>query len=222
MKSVAGALLLLLFLSCSVHLWAQEEEEGNDNRKSNGNLGWPISVPLNPTGQFAKVGTGITYGAGYNFTRSHAVIGEFMWDWLHPNVNNLIGVSGVSGHSNLYTLTGEYRYEQRGETFGTYFIAGGGWYWRHSSLTTSVVTGSSITCTTAWVWWGATCSSGVVTSTETLKSSTSNALGGNAGIGFTIRVGEAPWRVYVEARYHYAPMKNVNTQLVLTTVGIRY
>lgn len=221
MKRALLTVLMSIALLTSVSMWAQEDEP-NDNRKSNGNLGLPISLPLAPMGQIAQAGIGVTYGAGYNFTRRHAVIGEFMWDWLHPNINGLPGVSGANGHGNLYTLTANYRFELRGQKFGTYFLAGGGWYLRHSSLTKTVVTGSAVTCTQEWLWWGATCSSGVVTNQETLRSSSSSAFGVNGGIGFTVRVGDAPWRVYVESRYHYAPTKFVNTQLVITTVGIRY
>ena len=221
MKSPVTTLLLISLLLSSVTMWAQDEEP-NDNRKSNGNLGLPISVPLNPMGQFAQLGTGVIYGAGYNFTRRHAVIGEFMWDWLHPSVSALTGVANLNGHSNLYVLTGNYRFELRGKALGTYLIAGGGWYMRHSSLSTTVVTGNSITCTPTWLWWGATCTSGLVDSNQTLKSSSSSAFGANGGIGFTVRVGDAPWRVYVESRYHYAPTRHINTQLVTTTVGIRY
>jgi hypothetical protein len=222
MKSALSKLLLVSVLLGTVTLWAQEEEEGDDNRKSNGHLGLPISVPLNPMGQFARPGTGVTYGAGYNFTRRHAVIGEFMWDWLHPSVSGLTGATNVNGHSDLYVFTGNYRFELRGKKLGTYLMTGGGWYLRHSSLGTNIVTGSAITCTREWLWWGATCSSGLVSSEQTHISSSSSAFGVNGGIGFTIRVGEAPWRVYVESRYHYAPTRYVNTQLVITTVGIRY
>jgi hypothetical protein len=221
MNSALTKFVVLTLLLAPFTLSAQDEE-GNDNRKSNGQLGLPISIPLNPMGQFAQAGTGITYGAGYNFTRRHALIGEFMWDWLHPNVSRLPGITSADAHSNLYTLTANYRFELRGQVFGTYFIAGGGWYLRHSSLTQTVVTGESITCTHEWLWWGATCSSGVVTNEHTLRSSSSSNLGANGGIGFTVRVGEAPWRVYVESRYHYAPSRFVHTQLVITTVGIRY
>lgn len=221
MKSILAKALLSIAILTPVLGWAQEEE-ANDDRKSNGQLGLPISIPLNPMGQFALAGTGITYGAGYNFTRRHALIGEFMWDWLHPNASGLPGITSADGHSNLYAVTANYRFELRGQSLGTYFLAGGGWYLRHSSITTSVVTGSSITCTPEWLWWGAACSSGVVTNENTLRSSSSSAFGVNGGIGFTIRVGDALWRVYVESRYHYAPTKFVNTQLVVTTVGIRY
>jgi len=221
MKSAIGKLLLVSLLLGSVTVRAQEEEP-DDNRKSNGHLGLPVSAPLNPMEQFARPGTGVIYGAGYNFTRRNAVIGEFMWDWLHPSVSGLTGTPNIDGHSNLYTITGNYRYELRGKTFGAYFIAGGGWYLRHSSLTTPVVTGNSIICTPVWLWWGATCAAGSVTADQTLKSSSSSAFGANGGIGFTVRVGDAPWRVYVESRYHYAPTRHINTQLVITTVGIRY
>jgi len=221
MRSAVNTFLLVLLLFSSATMWAQEEEP-NDNRKSNGHLGLPISAPLNPMGQIARPGIGVIYGAGYNFTRRHAVIGEFMWDWLHPSVSGLTGTPNLNGHSNLYALTGNYRFELRGKALGAYFIAGGGWYARKSSLTTPVVTGNSIKCTPTWLWWGATCTAGLVAADRTLRSSSSSALGANGGIGFTVRVSDAPWRFYVESRYHYAPTRHINTQLVTTTIGIRY
>jgi hypothetical protein len=33
---------------------------------------------------------------------------------------------------------------------------------------------------------------------------------------------EAPYRFYVEARYHYAPTKNMSTHFMAITLGIRY
>jgi hypothetical protein len=41
-------------------------------------------------------------------------------------------------------------------------------------------------------------------------------------MGVTIRVGGAPARMYVEARYHFAPNAGISTKLVAVTVGIRY
>jgi hypothetical protein len=46
--------------------------------------------------------------------------------------------------------------------------------------------------------------------------------GGNAGGGFTFRVGDAPYRIYTEARYHYAPTAHVNSQFVTVTTGVRF
>src|SRR5262249_43689105 len=46
--------------------------------------------------------------------------------------------------------------------------------------------------------------------------------GANGGLGVTARGGGAPYRVYAESRYHYAPFKNINARVLTVTFGIRY
>src|SRR5437867_1777899 len=226
MRLLSRVFLTISFLVGVGVTWAQDKSD--DNPRFSTNLGLPISAPLNPTARFAGPGAGLVYGAGYNFTRRYSVLGEFMWDWLNPGSGALTPVrvalqaNNISAHSSLYTLTGNFKFELRGRALGTYFIGGGGWYVRRSSLTRVIVTGSNITCAPVWLWWGASCTSGVVTANQTLASSSSSALGANGGIGFTARVGDAPYRVYVETRYHYAPTRNISTQLIVASVGIRY
>jgi hypothetical protein len=72
------------------------------------------------------------------------------------------------------------------------------------------------------LWWGFECSSGTVTSNQTLASSTSDSLGVNGGFGVTFKVAEPRYRFYMEARYHYAPNKNVKTEVIPVTIGIRF
>lgn len=226
MRSTRNAIIAFGLLLLAIRL--AHAQEGDDNPKANINLGMTISAPLNPTARFANIGWGLTIGAGYNFTRRHAVVGEFMWDKLFPTNNVLAPIRlalqnpNISARSNLDSLTGNYRFELRGKALGTYFIGGGGLYYRTTSLTERITTGSNITCSPVWLWYGFTCSSGVVTANQTLASSSSYAMGANGGIGFTARVGDAPYRIYVESRYHYAPNKRINTQLVVVSVGIRY
>jgi hypothetical protein len=215
----------LLIASCAL---LAQEEEGDDNPRANTNLAVPISGTLNPMARFSNFGLGVTAGAGYNFTRRHAFVGEFMWNHLFVNGNALTPIRlashdpTVGGTGQLYSLTGNYRFELRGRSLGAYFIAGGGLYHRTAKLSKTVTTGNNITCDPTFEWWGFSCSSGTVTANETIASSSSTALGANGGIGFTARVGEAPYRVYVETRYHYAPTTRINTQLVVLTIGIRY
>jgi Outer membrane protein beta-barrel domain len=215
----------LLIASCAL---LSQEEEGDDNSKLNTNLGVPISGHLNPMAKFSNFGLGATAGAGYNFTRRHAFVGEFMWNHLFVNGNALAPIRAalqnptLGGKGELFSLTGNYRFELRGQTLGTYFIAGGGLYHRDASLSQKVTTGNNITCEPTWEWWGFSCTSGTVGSNQTLRSTSSSALGVNGGIGFTARTGEAPYRVYIETRYHFAPTKSINTQLVVLTIGIRY
>jgi hypothetical protein len=215
----------LLLIACSAQA---QTESGNDDPSFTSNLGVPLSVPLNPTARFISGAWGVDYGAGYNFTRRHALIGEFMWNTLYASnealqqVRAALQSPSISGHGNLFAFTGNYRYELRGRTFGTYFIGGGGWYHRNASLSKPVPTGTMTTCNPTWLWWGYTCTSSVIVANTTIASSGSSAFGVNGGVGFTIRVGEAPYRFYVESRYHYAPTRNINTQLVAVTVGFRY
>lgn len=212
---------LIVVACCS--LFAQYSVE-----KINSNLGIGVSLPLNPTSQYVHIGWGATGGVGYNFNSHHSLIGEFMWNRLYASDESLQPIRAaaqthdITGRSNIYSLTGNYRYEFRGKEFGTYFIGGGGLYYRSTNLSKPVASGMSTTCTPAWIWWGFSCASGVVTANQQIASSGSNAFGVNVGIGATARLGEDPYRVYVESRYHYAPNKNISTQIIMISFGIRY
>jgi hypothetical protein len=229
MKFFAKALipLALAVMACSGSLKAQEGEFGEDS-KLNTNLAMTFSVPLNPIAQFTNIGWGTTVGAGYNLNSHNAIIGEFLWNHMYPTPEVLapirlaLGSADVNGHSNIYALTANYRLEFRGKSKGIYFISGGGIYRRNTSLTQEVPNGTATTCTPAWAWWGFTCSSGVVTTDVTLANRASTVFGYNGGMGLTVKVGEPRYRMYIEARYHYAPTSRINTQIIPITMGIRF
>lgn len=125
---------------------------GNDNPDLNTNLGVNICPPLNPTARYANTGWGLSVGAGYNFDRRNAVMGEFMWSWLFSThgalqpIRDAVQPSGLDGHAEVFALTANYRIELRGKKFGTYFIGGGGWYQRFTDLTKARPIGTGITC----------------------------------------------------------------------------
>jgi hypothetical protein len=227
----ARTLVFLAFLVFALPyaLHAQDHDQDLDeNSKINTNLGFALSAPLNPLAQNTNFGWGFEVGAGYNFSSRHAIVGEFLWNRLQPTQEVLtpirvaLNTANVNGHGNLYAWTANYRYELRGRSLGAYVIAGGGFYYRNAHLSKSVTTGVSASCTPAWLWWGFVCSSGQVSSDQTLASSASGAFGVNGGMGFTVKVDEPRYRFYVEARYHYAPNSRVNTQLIPISIGIRF
>jgi hypothetical protein len=205
--------ILLVVSCCSICMRAQDDFD--ENSKLNTNLGMPLTVPVNPTARFTNFGWGATIGAGYNITRRNAFVGEFMWNRLYPSNSALAPLRlalhshSLNGHGNLFALTGNYRYELRGRSLGAYLIGGVGFYHR-------------TVCTPEWIFWGFTCTSGVVSSDQTLASSSSGAAGFNGGMGFTIKTGEPRYRIYVEARYHYAATSPNNTQLIPITFGVRF
>ena len=217
--------IYLVALPCGVRA---QEGGGNDDPSGTTSLGIPLSAPLNPMGQRASLGWGVSFDAGYNFDRRNAVIGGFMWNWLYPTDSMLQPIRialqspNVSGHGNLFAFTGNYRLELRGRVLGTYFIGGPGWYYRTASLSKSIPVGTTISCSPAWLWWGYNCSTGFVVTNLTIAHSSASAIGFNGGVGFTFRVGEAPNRIFVETRYHFAPTGSVSTKLITLTVGMRY
>ncbi len=224
-REQAGTVLMLLLL-CVVPLRAQNEPEQVD--RLNSNAGFTVSAPLSETATYTKVGWGLIYGAGYNISKHHSLIGEVMWNSLGPRDAALAPIraalqdSSIHGHGNLVTLSGNYRLQFERRVFGTYFIGGGGLYYRDTSLSRLVTVGSSVTCTPAWLWWGFSCSSGSVTANQTLRSASSTVFGGNAGVGFTIRIPDSRYSFYVESRYHYAPTKGMPTRLLPVAVGVRF
>lgn len=223
---VKNSVLLVIALGPVQILQAQDE--CGEECKANTNLAMIISAPVNPTAQVVGTGWGIVGGAGYNFNQRHAFIGEFMWTRVYPTngalqpFQTILQSKELRGNTDLYALTGNYRFELHGRVFGTYFIGGGGWYFRNTWLSKEVSSGSGNICTPVWRWFGYSCTSGMVNPNQPPVVSSSNSLGANAGVGFTARVGEAPYRVYTEARYHYAPTKNMSAQIIVVTLGIRY
>jgi len=226
---LAGTLLLAI----SAH--AQDEDENvepqkvtYDEGRLNSNVAIAAGTPLSLMAKYATVGVGVNYGVGYNFDRYNSLIGEFMWNDLQPTSGALNQIRAaannpnLNGHGNLVGLMANYRLRFEGKTFGAYLIAGGGGFYRNVSLSQLVTVGNSVTCSPEWLWWGFSCSSGVVTGKQTVASSSSTAPGADAGVGFTVRFPDSKYKFYVETRYYYSPNKSVSTQLLPVTVGIRF
>lgn len=228
--SIASGMVVLAIAWTSAIAQANPtyDDVGDDNPRGNVHLGAPIVIPLNPTAEVVHFGFGAVVGGGYNFTRRHALVAEFMWNNLLPTnealaqLRTTLGIPNVNASVDLTSLTGNYRFELRGRALGTYFIGGAGLYYRHTHLSQEIVTGSTIKCTRTWESWGYTCTNGFVTANQTIGSWSETGGGFNGGIGFTTRVSEPPYRFYVESRYHYAPNSRLNTQFVDIAFGIRY
>jgi hypothetical protein len=202
--------------------------ESSPFRRLNSNVAFAVSAPLSPMAKYTTAAWGVTYGAGYNFSKHHSVFGEIMWNRLSPTSAALAPIraalqnNDINGRGNLVALTANYRFGVEGKVFGTYLIAGGGMYYREASLSKHVAVGESVNCTPAWLWWGFTCESGIVTGNQVLARSSSTAPGGNIGLGFTVRIPDSEYRFYVESRFHYATNRGVPTKAIPISVGVRF
>jgi hypothetical protein len=220
--------IILLLIALAPMQLLQAQDDCADECRLNTNLAIVVNAPVSSSAQVVGLGWGMVGGAGYNFNHQNAIIGEFMWNRVYPTngalqpLQTVLQSKDLRGNTDFYALTANYRFELRGRLLGTYLIGGGGWYFRNTWLSKEVVTGPGIPCAPTWRWFGYACTSGTVNANQPPVTSSSNTLGANGGIGFTARAGEAPYRFYAEARYHYAPTRNMSTHFVAITLGVRY
>jgi hypothetical protein len=187
-------------------------------------IGGGVSTPLNPTSQYAGVSGNFQTGAGFNLNKHSALLGEFMWSGLPPNLTALHPVNAPFGNVNLYALTANYRFQMdrlHGSRFGAYFIAGGGWYYRYATVDRNYTVPPATVCQPIYGWWGYGCDTGGYVYTTTIASRGVSTGGVNGGVGFTIRLADSGFKFYVESRYHYA-FSNLPSTLVPVTFGFRY
>ena len=188
------------------------------------NMGGGISTPLNPTGQFTGTSGNFDIGVGYKINQRSAVIGEYLWSGLPPSLNVLHPIDAPFGTINLYTLTANYRYgidRVHGSRFGLYAIGGGGWYYRHATIDKNYAVPPNTVCAPIYGWWGYACDPNGYVYTQTIANRGTSAGGVNAGVGFTIGLGDSSWKFYTEARYHYAFNSGIPSTFIPVTFGIR-
>jgi Outer membrane protein beta-barrel domain len=207
----------LLSAACMTMQAQSQNEEG----KFNFSMGGGLSVPLNPAARYVGVGGSFLGGGGYNIDQHSSIMGQFQWDGLPPSVGAIAQLNGISQSVNLYGITAEYKYRSGiGKTFGFYVITGGGWYYRHASISKSTFVPTDTVCQPIYSWYGYTCSNGFV-NTVGVGAGTSS-FGGNGGIGLTIRVKDSGWKFFVESRYTYAMSRAIATQVAPVTFGFEY
>ncbi len=227
-KSTLRKITVLGMVLIPLQILQAQDESCLDECKVNTNIAMVINAPVSSSAQVVGTGWGIVGGAGYNFNHHNAIVGEFMWNRVYPSqgalqpLQSVLQSKDLRANTDFYALTANYRFELPGRAVGVYLIGGGGWYFRNTWLSTQVHSGTGNVCTPVWRWFGYTCTSGTVNPNQPPVTSSTNTLGANGGIGLTARVGEGPYRFYAEARYHYAPTKNMSTHFIAITLGIRY
>jgi len=196
-----------------------------DASKLTANMGGGLTTPVNPTARFAGLSGNFVTGVGYNINNKNAIVGEFMWAGLPPNRFAIHPIDAPFGSINLYSLTANYRFQIESinrSRFGFYTMAGGGWYYRYSRVDKNYVVPPFTACSPDFIYWGYACDSSDFVFSQTVAFKGRSAGGLNAGVGFTIRIGDSNWKIYMESRYHYAWHDLVHTNVVPVTFGFRF
>jgi Outer membrane protein beta-barrel domain len=185
------------------------------------NFGAGPGFPQGRVSDFSNTGANIVAGAGMNLGKSLGVNSEFMWHNLPPKDSVIAATGAPDGHAGLYSVTGNLIFKTPPRKLGGYAIGGIGWYHRNWALTAPTLSIGTV-CAPTYVWWGVTCFNGLVESTATLQSGSSDAFGWNGGGGVTFRIGESAAKFYTEVRYHQASNKGITTKVLPLTFGIRW
>jgi Outer membrane protein beta-barrel domain len=202
-------------------VWSAHAQEGS---KVAFNIGGGVTTPLNPTANYVGLSGNFDVGAGYNLDKKNSIIGEFMWNGLPPNITTLSLPGAPTGSINLYSITANYRRRFDnigGSPFGVYLIGGGGWYYRHASISKDYIVPPAAVCQPIYTWWGYGCTPDGFVTSVTIASRGVSAGGVSAGGGFTIRLGDSGLRFYVESRYHYA-FSRIPSTIIPVTFGFRF
>ena len=175
-----------------------------------------LTLPLGDTYKYFNTGYAFQVGGGRQFNKKFAVLAQFDYDHFGVNKNTLdeqaalyngtttndVGCGpgqGESGCANLvdannhiwsFTVNPTYTF-LHGDKYGAYAVVGAGFYHKVTNFTTPE-TGIYDT------YYGEV----EVTENENFDHYTSNAFGGNAGLGLTYKFSRfADERFFVEARY---------------------
>jgi hypothetical protein len=216
--------IALLGTTSIIPIQAQNQ---NEEGKLNFSMGGGLSVPLNPTANYVGYSGSFVVGGGSNLDQHSSIVGQFMWagltppSVLPPTLSAVAQFNGLSPRGNLYNISVDYKYRSGvGKTLGFYLIAGGGWYYRHVSVSQGTSIPPNTVCQPIFLWFGFTCSNGFV-NTGGAGAGTSS-FGVNGGVGLTLRIKDTPWKFFMESRYNYAGTRFINTQVVPITFGFAY
>lgn len=212
-------------------------------------FGGGLTAPTGATGKRTDLSYSLKAGAGINFNRKFAVMGEYNYDhfgitggtlanqaalfntiyagYTDPNTGEALDFSGLDGNAHVWSLTVNpmFTFHETDKT-SAYVVVGGGFYRKITNFTLP---------TTA-VGYSYYYGEYEYTANETIENYSNNAGGVNGGIGFTYKPSRfAGEKFFAEARYVEVfnsasansaasdyPPSNARTGYFPVTVGIRF
>ena len=226
MRLVSGGFLLLVGLTTlGAQLNAQTNSTNTDYRKWTIVAGAGPSIPVGRISNSLSTGWNITGGAGYYFTKNFAVIPEFTYTGLGVQNSFIqsLGAPGANSHIWAWTLNPEVRF-RTSKRLGFYLIGGPGYYRRILNLTQpTLVSGYGsgyFGYYSYYSYYGYYPTT--YPSNQTISTVERVGWGGNAGVGFTYKLGWAGAKLFGEVRYHYASTYPRKTQFIPITFGISW
>lgn len=159
----------------------------------------------------------ITLGGGYKVSRRVAIGGQVMYNGFGVGTRVLRELAVPNGNAHLWAFTAEPRLDLApGHKVSPYLIGGVGYYRRVVQFTQP----TTITVIVSDPFFGFV--PVLIPADKVLGTIVHDGIGGSAGFGFNIPIGNAGGKFFTEARFHYSDTDGIPLRMVPLTIGIRF
>jgi opacity protein-like surface antigen len=160
----------------------------------------------------------ITIDGGYDFTSHFSTTLEYMYNGFGVSRRVLEEAQVPDGNAHLWaiTLNPKLRLNRKSSRFAPYVVGGVGYYRRTVEFTRPVAIPVFIFDPFFGVF-----DNTLLEANQVIGNVTRSGIGGSAGGGFEVALGNSGARFFTEARYHYANTGRIVTRMVPVTFGIR-
>lgn len=203
----------LVFLLCLATAFAAAQSE----RPVAINIGGGFSPLVGDVSSHLNNGWHMTGGVAYNVNSVFSIGPQFTYNGFGVSQSALKEAGTPGGDSHVWSITAEPRLQLPfAYKLRPYVVGGVGYYRRTLNFTQPAL----INVTFLDPFFGFLFP-GVVGTNQVLKTDSQSGIGGNAGAGFSIKLGQGT-EFFTEARYVYAATGDVPTRMVPLTFGLRF
>ena len=214
-KFITGVRLsVLLWLLCLTTAFAAAQSE----RPVSFNIGGGFTPLLGDTGKYLNNGWNIGGGVAYNVNQVFSIGPQFSYSGFVASPLALKNAGTPDGNGNLWSITAQPRLQLPfAFRLRPYLVGGVGYYRRTLNFTRPALTNVTFFDPLFGFVFP-----GTVLTNQILKSQSQSGIGGNAGAGFGIKLGNRGAEIFAEARYVYASTGGMPTRMVPLTFGLRF
>jgi opacity protein-like surface antigen len=199
-------------------LAAASNSNAQDDHKFTFDVGAGVSPLVGDISSRLDNGWHVVVGGGYNFTSHFSATVEYMYNGYGVSRRTLIEAQVPDGNAHMWSITVNPKLRLMPiSKFDPYVVGGVGYYRR-----TIEFTRPAIVPVFFFDPFFGTFFNTLVSANQVLGDITRDGIGGSAGAGFDIKIGDSGLKFFSEARYHYADTGRIPTRMVPVTFGIRW
>ena len=213
--AAAASVLCLILIALNARSLAQEEEHFYT---VSGGFGGGVSPLIGDISNRLNNGWHITADGGINVTHHFSMTAEYMYDGFGVSNKVLKEAQVPDGNAHLWSVTANPKLRlSRGHGLVPYVVGGVGYYRRTVEFTRPALVQVFIFDPFFGVFYNT-----YVQANQVLGKITQGGAGGSLGAGFDIKLGNTGFKIFTEARYHYANTGRIPTRMVPLSFGIRW